>query len=998
VKRQWTPEELIAHWTLLPRDLALLANKHGPTRLGFAALLLAFQQEGRFPRHRHEIPRVVIAHVAAQVGVATADWLQYDWTGRAIKYHRAQIRAALGYRAATVPDADALIAWLCDHVVPDEQQEGAVIAVAYQRLQTLKIEPPTAERMERIARSALHTYEMNLQQQVLARLSPAHRAALDALLATEDDPETAGIESHGESTAATPVTFLALKADPGRVGLDSLLREVAKLQRLCALALPDDLFTGVSPKLVRAYYARIATESTHEVRRHPLPVRATLVAAFCHVRQQEIIDGLVDLLIQLVRKIGIKAEKKVEQILFADFKRVRGKPQLLYHVAAVSLEHPTDRVCDVIYPAVGGEQTLHDLVRESTSTDRTYRSQVHTVMRASYSHHYRRMLPVLLQALQFHSTNATHRPVIDALRLLREYTGRRTAWYDGTEPIPLDGVIPASWRSTLVERDKEGNARVNRITYEILVLQALRDKLRCKEIWVQGANRYRNPDDDLPTDFEAARETYYAALRQPRDADVFIADVQAAMQAALRTFHDGLPKNLAVRILAKKGGWIALTPLDAQPEPVNLERLKGEVTRHWPMTSLLDFLKEAELRIGFTAEFTSAGARETLERDTLQRRLLLCLYGLGTNTGLKRMAADAQDDSYGDLLYVRRRFVHREQLRHAIARVVNAIFAVRHAQIWGEGTTACASDAKKFGAWDQNLMTEWSIRHHGRGVMIYWHVEKHATCIYSQLKTVSSSEVAAMIEGVLRHCTAMEVEKNYVDSHGQSEVAFAFTHLLGFQLMPRLKGLHAQKLYVPFAVEKDAYPLLQPVLARPINWALIRQQYDQMIKYATALRLGTAETEAILRRFTRAGVQHPTYAALAELGKAIKTIFLCSYLHNEAIRREVQDGLQVVENWNSANSFIFYGKSGEIATNRRDDQEVSVLCLHLLQICLVYINTLMIQQVLGQTGWDGRLLPEDLRALTPLIYAHVTPYGHFRLDLTERLPLAPVGAAMEAVG
>ena len=52
-----------------------------------------------------------------------------------------------------------------------------------------------------------------------------------------------------------------------------------------------------------------------------------------------------------------------------------------------------------------------------------------------------------------------------------------------------------------------------------------------------------------------------------------------------------------------------------------------------------------------------------------------------------------------------------------------------------------------------------------------------------------------------------------------------------------------------------------------------------MIKYATALRLGTAETEAILRRFTRSGIQHPTYQALAELGKAVKTIFLCQYLH-----------------------------------------------------------------------------------------------------------------------
>jgi TnpA family transposase len=52
-----------------------------------------------------------------------------------------------------------------------------------------------------------------------------------------------------------------------------------------------------------------------------------------------------------------------------------------------------------------------------------------------------------------------------------------------------------------------------------------------------------------------------------------------------------------------------------------------------------------------------------------------------------------------------------------------------------------------------------------------------------------------MIEGVLRHCASMEVEKNYVDSHGQSEVAFAFTHLLGFQLMPRLSRIKTQKLY-----------------------------------------------------------------------------------------------------------------------------------------------------------------------------------------------------------
>src|SRR4051812_7790597 len=76
-------------------------------------------------------------------------------------------------------------------------------------------------------------------------------------------------------------------------------------------------------------------------------------------------------------------------------------------------------------------------------------------------------------------------------------------------------------------------------------------------------------------------------------------------------------------------------------------------------------------------------------------------------------------------------------------------------------------------------MTEWHARYGGRGVMIYWHVERKSTCIYSQLKTCSSSEAAAMMEGVLRHCTEMEVEKTYVDSHGQSAVAFAFCRLPG---------------------------------------------------------------------------------------------------------------------------------------------------------------------------------------------------------------------------
>jgi TnpA family transposase len=60
-----------------------------------------------------------------------------------------------------------------------------------------------------------------------------------------------------------------------------------------------------------------------------------------------------------------------------------------------------------------------------------------------------------------------------------------------------------------------------------------------------------------------------------------------------------------------------------------------------------------------------------------------------------------------------------------------------------------------------------------------------------------------MIEGVLRHRTEMSVDRNYVDSHGQSAVAFAFTKLVGFELLPRLKAINAQKLYRPDTNQPD---------------------------------------------------------------------------------------------------------------------------------------------------------------------------------------------------
>jgi TnpA family transposase len=982
MKWRWTQEELAESWHMGESELSFLGRRTGLNRLGLAVLLKFFQKEGRFPSSLRSIPTDILIFVADQVRVDYREMASYDWSGRTAKRQRTEVLAFLGIQRFQPTHRKSLKAWLKADVLPLSLSLTQMKELTGEWFHERRLEPLSEASLERLLRSEARQFESALVETIASTLSEETKMALESLL------QTNSAEPSQEEGQEETLSFSALKADPGRTSLKSVLEELAKLKRVRDLELPGSLALGISNKQIQKLAQRAASTPVADFKKHTDSRRYALLTAFCWQRQEEIIDGLVNLLIQVIHKIGTRAENKVEKELLDDFRRVRGKAKVLFQLAEVAIDAPEGKIKDVLYPVVNLD-TLKALVKEFKASGPAYRKVLHTVIRGSYGSHYRRMLQPVLDALEFKSSNTLHQPVIEALAVLRKHHSSQQKYFS-VDDVPIQGVIRKGWREIIVETDRHGQERINRISYELCVLQALRERLRSKEIWVVGAHRYRNPDEDLPQGFEAKRAEYYAALKLPENPSDFLTQLQNEMKSQLTCLNAGFPKNSKVKLRPTGKNRIVLTPLDPQPEPINLDRLKAELFQRWHSTSLLDVLKEADLRIGFSEAFHSAGSREILDRDTLQRRLLLCLYGLGTNTGLKRLFPVENGISYRELLYVRQRFIRKSALREAISKIVDATFAIRQSNIWGEGSTACASDSKKFGAWDQNLMTEWHIRYGGRGVMIYWHVERKSVCIYSQLKRCSSSEVAAMIEGVLRHNSEMDVQKNYTDSHGQSEVGFAFCHLLGFDLLPRLKAIASQKLYLPEAGLE--YSNLDGILTRPIQWELIRQQYDEMVKYTTALRLGTADAETILRRFTRGNQQHPTYRALAEIGKAIKTIFLCRYLHSEALRREIHEGLNVVENWNSANSFIFYGKSGEVASNRLEDQELSVLSLQLLQLCLVYVNTLMIQRVLSEPTWLQKMEATDFRALSPLIYSHINPYGRFELDMDKRLVIEELAA------
>ena len=974
MRRNWTEEDLTTDWHILPHEQEFIGSKCGATRLGFALLLKFFQLEGRFPSGPHEIPVEVVRFVASEVGVDRSAWDEYPWQGRSVEYHRASIRALLGFREATVADAEALETWLVEEHLNQEHRMDRLREIVLVRCRKLHIEPPTQERILRLLHSAIQTHETLFCESISGKLDSETLDRLDSLLIADPCDEDEGGWT----------VWQIIKKEPGRAGLESVQEAAHRLELLRKVGLPSKLFQGVPPKLIERYSKRAAVEESFELRRHAGPLRTTLMAAFLHRRTEDLTDHLVDLLVETVHKIGKGAVKKIDSSLVRTLqKKAPGKISKLYQIAKASIDEPKGVVEDVIFP-VAPEPWLRTLIQEiETSSD--YKGKIRRALHRSYRSHYRPMLPEILNNLEFRCTNTRYQSIMEALNILKENLNYRGPSYPkGVQP-PMKGVVPSAWMSLVVDGEGE-RKKINRTAYEICVLKGLREQLRCREIWVIGSRRYRNPEEDLPQDFEDRKAAYYEDLGIPLDAKAFVAALREELTRHMKALDKGMLTNSKVKIVRKKGEHrISLSPLEPKPDPENLAILKQEVNRRWWGTSLLDMLKETDLRVDFTQCLRSGTERFRMDKTILQRRLLLCLFGLGTNTGIKSMESRPADE-YKELLYIRRRFISPEGLRQAIAKVVNATLAARLYRIRGETTTACASDSKQFGAWDQNLLTEYHLRYGGRGVMVYWHVEKNATCIYSQLKRVSSSEAAYMIEGVLRHCTDMEVNRQYVDSHGQTTVAFAFCRLLGFELMPRLKDISRQKLH---KVETgQVFENLDQVVApKAINWELIEEWLDAMVKHAAALKLGMADAESILRRFNRNNIQHPVYKALFEMGKVIKTIFLCRYLSSEELRRGVHEGLNVVESWNSTNGFIFYGKAGELATNRRENQESGLLCLHLLQASLVYINTLMIQEVLGDPKWLKRMTIRDLAALSPLLTQHINPYGRFDLDMDARIPI-----------
>jgi TnpA family transposase len=971
MKKSWTIEELQKFWTISPDERSLLNIKTGVQKFFFILLLKYYINNSSFPINHMDIPLDLLDYGYRQFNIIVSNnELENLFLNiRNCNRYKAKIRAFLGITIFKSKEKEQLIQHL--HKLAFETRSAEKLnAESKIYLKQHKIESPTDAIINNLVRILLHKFDDYLFKHINAIITQKQKNYIDNTILHKN-----------KDTGETILSFL--KQDSGKSNRDSILVEINKLTVINLLNLDNSTIPeNISQSVLKFYKRKILSDTPEQIRVKPDYIKYPLIVIYCYLKHQEIIDNLVDHLVNFIHKIKKKANK-TEFILNDEISKLNQIMDSLYQVAEVARDKPNDIIQDAIYPVVPKEQI--EAIIKARYLLKNLKKNVQNKVIQSYSSYYRKVIFDILINLNINSDNIE---LLTALELIKKHQHNKGEFDTNEEDIIVEGLVNAKDIEFIRKINDNEKALISRKDYEYAVFKVLRDKLKTKEVWVANSFKYRDPERETPKDFEENKSFYYGILNQPLSAEEFNQPLKKKLANAITNFDKNLPKNKYVNITTRKNKpWITLSPLPEQPKPQNLDKLKDSIISKWNIINLLDTVKEVDLRENFTDCFNSSGNREIISKEDIQKRLILCLFAIGTNAGLGRISSSSTNRvSIEELKYIKRKFINQDDLREAITKVVNGIFRIRDAAIWGEATTACAADSRKFTSWDQNLMTKWHARYHGAGVMIYWHVTKQSICIHSQLKTCSSSEVASMLQGVISQDTDMSIESQYVDSHGKSEVGFVLTYLLGFDLLPRYATVGPQKIYLPF--EELNCKNISDITTRPINWELISTHYNSMIKYAAALKICTATADSIIRQFSRSNYQHPIFKAFIELGRAVKSIFLCRYLDSLELRKEIHSGLNIVENWNSVNSFIFYGKKSEINSKSRDEQEYSMLCLHLLQVCLAYVNTLLIQDILSTNAWKGKLIPEDLRGLTPLIYQHINPYGTFELDMLKRILLS----------
>lgn len=585
----------------------------------------------------------------------------------------------------------------------------------------------------------------------------------------------------------------------------------------------------------------------------------------------------------------------------------------------------------------------------------------------------------MVRMLDLESTTED-RSLIDAIELILSQERARGDWLD--EPVDL-AFTTQLWRKTITHRTEQGEERIHRRLFEVCVFSSLANELKSGDVAVRGSETYADYRQQLlPWEqCEPLLDDYCRQVSLPASAVGFVNALQSKLMQVADLTDQGYLEN--GQVIIGDDGLPVLKRHKAKDMSSGARALESAILDRLRERSVIEILCDVAHWTGWPRHFGPLSGSDT-KIDQPTERYVLTAFTYGCNLGPAQAARHLRGAASAHMLsFVNRRHVDANKLAAACRDIINSYACLQLPKFWGDGKRA-AADGTKYDLYDQNLLASYHIRYGGYGGIAYHHVSDTYVALFSHFIPCGVWEAVYIIDGLLKNTSDIQPDTVHADTQGQSLPVFGLSHLLGIQLMPRIRNWRDYRFFRPD--EDSRYEHIDALFREDVDWDLIETHWKDLMQVVQSIKSGKIAASTLLRKLGNYSRKNRLYQAFRALGAAVRTLFLLQYISDRELREQITASTNKVEAYNGFSKYFFFGGEGVIADNDPLEQEKAVKYNDLVANAVIFHNVVEQSRIIKsliRSGW--KITPEDVAALSPYVTAHVKRFGDYLIDV-EALP------------
>ncbi len=969
--------ELSDAFTPTPDELAFAVKRTrqpGP-RLALLVMLKTFQRLGHFAQP-DDVPPIIVAHIAAATALGDAV-AEFDAYGTASSYRSRLMTLVRDYVgvAAYGPPARKAATVAAIEVSRGRDDLADIVNAAIEELARRRFELPAFSTLLKIARTARALVNRGYHRQAAGAMTPETRERLLTLLAVPNDqPRSAWDVVKSEPERPSPAR------------MRGFLLHLRWLREQTA----DNALAGIPGQKLRQFAAEARSLNAADLSRMTETKRLTLIAALLRRRAAAALDEAAEMFVRLTARMHNRAREALDEHLKRHTDKTDALVALLREtaIAAKSSGDPAVRLATIdalLLPDADGiieRCEAHAALAGGNHLPllgRFYKGQ-----RAAFIRFLEYAKPIstsqdrsVEEAISFLLDHRTHRhPRLAVVR--DEGRGHNRT---GISLVDLSFVPDKWWPLVTGQKGREPAPReVDRRYFELCLFTQVVNELKSGDLCLPGSDDYGDYRGQLVSWEDYHRDVAAYAVQAGVSADpaTFVAELKAKFAEVANEVDRAFPDNEHVEIV---GGRPVIGRLRAKAVPDGADRLERLMKERLAPIGILAALAETEHWLGWTRAFGPVSGFEA-KLDRPRERYLSAAFCYGCGLGPTQAARSLKGLDRRHVAFVNQRHVTEETLDEAIASVINAYAAIGLHKHWGSGDTASA-DGMKWDVHPASLMTAYHVRYGGYGGIGYYLVSDTYIALFSRFIACGAYEGHSILDFVAENRSAVQPSSVHADTHGQSAPIFGLAHLLGIELMPRIRNWQDLHLFRPGA--GHAYSHIDALFSGSIDWTLIAEHLPDMLRVALSIKAGRLLPSAILRRLGTYSRKNRLYFAFRELGRAIRTGFLLRYIGSVDLRRTIGAATNKSEHFNRYAQWVGFGGGGLVTAAARDEQRKMIKYNHLVANLLIFHTAIGMTRALDSIAADGfgdAVNPEGIGILSPYQTEHINRFGDYVLDMS----------------